>query len=281
MYLARCIDSILTQDYTNFELLLIDDGSTDSSGVVCDKYAQQDGRVRVYHKSNEGVSSARNVGIDNAQGELVVFVDSDDYVLPSFLSNYIGINVDLVIQGIVPNYELSFDFVLSKTSIDYVGNVADGLRLMIECQMLGSLCNKLFRRDIIVNNNIKLNSSYVYREDEEFLLRYLRFAKDIRCTTSAGYVYLIPTLSKYRGLHNLPVIYSMYQSVVTIYKGEANVVTDSYQSQLYQEWLSSCRSNWIEALNFFPQIMRVVGLRIVRVLPLKSVLRKLWEFIKK
>lgn len=79
-YLDRCIQSILSQTYTDFELLLINDGSTDSSGVICERYAEQDSRVRVFHKKNGGVSSARNMGLDNARGEWIGWVDSDDYV---------------------------------------------------------------------------------------------------------------------------------------------------------------------------------------------------------
>lgn len=79
-YLDKCIQSILGQTYSNLEVLLIDDGSTDSSGAICDKYAAQDSRVRVFHKPNGGVSSARNLGLDNARGEWVGWVDSDDYI---------------------------------------------------------------------------------------------------------------------------------------------------------------------------------------------------------
>ena len=79
-YLRRCIDSVLAQTYQDFELLLIDDGSKDSSGAICDEYAAQDARVRVFHKENGGVSSARNVGLDNARGEWITFVDADDWI---------------------------------------------------------------------------------------------------------------------------------------------------------------------------------------------------------
>ena len=84
-YLDQCIQSILSQTYTDFELLLIDDGSTDSSGVICDRYAEQDSRVRVFHKPNGGVSSARNIGLDNTKGEWITFLDSDDWIAPSML----------------------------------------------------------------------------------------------------------------------------------------------------------------------------------------------------
>lgn len=83
--LHYCIDSILEQTYTDFELILVDDGSTDKSGIVCDEYAKTDSRIRVFHNSNEGVSVARNCGIDNAKGEYICFVDSDDRLHAAFL----------------------------------------------------------------------------------------------------------------------------------------------------------------------------------------------------
>lgn len=84
-YLHRCVDSLLAQTFHDFEVLLIDDGSPDRSGEICDEYARQDSRIRVFHKENGGVSSARNLGLDNAKGEWICFVDSDDWVSEDFL----------------------------------------------------------------------------------------------------------------------------------------------------------------------------------------------------
>ena len=84
-YLPRCIESIQEQTLTDWELLLIDDGSTDNSGIICDGFAKEDSRIRVFHKPNGGVSSARNVGLDNARGEWLAFVDSDDEVDSDYL----------------------------------------------------------------------------------------------------------------------------------------------------------------------------------------------------
>ena len=83
LYLPKCIDSILCQTYTDFELLLIDDGSSDASGKICDMYKENDNRIRVCHKKNEGVSKARNLALNNALGEFVIFVDSDDWIEPN------------------------------------------------------------------------------------------------------------------------------------------------------------------------------------------------------
>ena len=81
--LHRCIDSILNQDYMDFELLLIDDGSKDTSGVICDEYAAKDARVRVIHKENSGVSASRNLALDEAKGEYLQFLDADDWITPN------------------------------------------------------------------------------------------------------------------------------------------------------------------------------------------------------
>ena len=102
-YLPQCIDSILAQTFTDFELILVNDGSKDCSGNICDEYAQKDSRIVVIHKENGGASSARNRGLDIAKGEWISFIDSDDYVTPNYLSNLISEAqancASLVIQG--------------------------------------------------------------------------------------------------------------------------------------------------------------------------------------
>ena len=82
-YLGKCVDSVLAQDIADMEVILVDDGSPDNSGAICDEYAEKDARVKVIHKENEGLSSARNAGLDIARGKYITFVDSDDYVLPN------------------------------------------------------------------------------------------------------------------------------------------------------------------------------------------------------
>ncbi|MBQ5852329.1 MAG: glycosyltransferase family 2 protein, partial [Lachnospiraceae bacterium] len=84
-YLERCVDSLINQTYENIEILLIDDGSKDNSGQMCDEYANKDSRITVYHKENGGLSDARNYGMDRAKGEYIIFIDSDDYVEPNMM----------------------------------------------------------------------------------------------------------------------------------------------------------------------------------------------------
>lgn len=93
-YIKTCIDSILTQSYKNLELILVDDGSPDNSGKIADQYAVKDGRVKVIHKQNAGVSAARNTGIDAATGDYICFVDGDDYVMPNYVELLLKLCVD-------------------------------------------------------------------------------------------------------------------------------------------------------------------------------------------
>ena len=95
--LRRCIDSILAQTYPNFELILVDDGSKDSSATIIDEYAAKDSRIIPIHQPNGGVSSARNAGLDNAYGDYVVFIDADDYITPPYLHEYQRNSEDLII----------------------------------------------------------------------------------------------------------------------------------------------------------------------------------------
>ena len=89
-YLPQCIDSILAQTFTDFELLLVDDGSPDRCGEICEEYAGKDTRIRVFHQANAGLSCARNTGLMNACGRYVTFIDSDDYVKPCYLESLYG-----------------------------------------------------------------------------------------------------------------------------------------------------------------------------------------------
>ena len=283
-YLRRCIDSILSQTFTDFELLLIDDGSKDSSGAICDEYAAKDNRVRVFHKENGGVSSARNLGLDNATGEWIAFVDSDDYVLPSYLATYVEIsseNVDLCIVGIIPDYSISSDYKITKTSFDYRGDVKDAMLLLNDCQMTGVLFNKLLKKSIIEEYKIRLNESFKFKEDEEFLFRYMTNIKTVIATIKETYIYIVPNWNKYNNIQNLPTNISMYDSVVKIYRGDTNIVTDFYQVLLYNEVLADIRANGCKNIRMLIKAFDTLGWRIFRPAPFKAICNKIFNFIRK
>ena len=112
-YLRQCVDSILNQTFTDFELLLVDDGSTDRSGAICDEYASLDARVKVFHTTNRGVSAARNLGIDKASAEWITFVDSDDWVEKSYLANFEKYSKDNYLI-LIQRYTMDYSFQENK-----------------------------------------------------------------------------------------------------------------------------------------------------------------------
>lgn len=190
-YLTQCIDSILRQDFTDFELLLIDDGSKDKSGFICDEYAQTDQRIKVFHKENGGVSSARNLGIDKTQGEFIAFIDSDDYVDSNYLSSLTNINADLVTTG----YETFGNDNNSTNRFSYKDNIYSGqtistcLSSVLNDTPVRSPWGKLYKNNIIKNNKIYFNTSLRIAEDTVFVQTYLLYCHTIAFQSGCPYHY--------------------------------------------------------------------------------------------
>src|SRR5690606_28111374 len=161
LFLKKCINSVLNQTFENFELLLINDGSTDKSGQICDDYSQKDERIKVFHKKNGGVSSARNFGIRNSSGKLLCFIDADDWIESDYLKNIISKNnADLVISNIKSINEkgVKFNSLHSKSEMRTENffvpdDFFDGNQFILS----NSPVAKTFKTDIIINNNIYFN----------------------------------------------------------------------------------------------------------------------------
>ena len=178
--LHRCVDSVLAQTFTNFELILINDGSIDESKKICDDYAKKDSRVVVIHKANGGVSSARNKGLDIAQGEWITFVDSDDYILNDFLQNF-TYNFDLEICGVQTFGECST--IDTPTKNEIINNrVKISEWLITDCRklyMVTPWC-KILKRKIIRDNKIYFNELLIRGEDTIFIYNYICFCNKLR-----------------------------------------------------------------------------------------------------
>ena len=181
--ISRCIESIINQEYRDFELLLIDDGSTDSSGTICDRYAAEDSRIRLIHKENTGVSETRNMALDLACGTYLQFLDSDDWITPNatrlFVEEAERYHCDMVISD--------FYRVVGKR-VAHKGDIDDDCVLTQEefsAHMLqnpadfyyGVLWNKLYRRDIVEKYHLRMNPEISWCEDFMFNLEYIRHAE--------------------------------------------------------------------------------------------------------
>lgn len=177
-YLKRCIDSILAQTFTDFELLLIDDGSTDNSGEVCDEYVKKDNRIKVFHKINGGVSSSRNLGLDNSKGQYITFVDSDDYVsfaiLEILLNKLFEFNADIsacCAYRLNKERKEEMNFV-KKDDIIYSPNILQ--QRIFQFRQESAVWNKLYKREVIGNTRFQ------GKTNEEILFNYKCFLKSNR-----------------------------------------------------------------------------------------------------
>lgn len=243
-YLRSCLDSVLSQSFTDFELLLIDDGSTDGSSAICDEYAAKDSRVVVFHKRNEGVSSARNLGLDNAHGEWVVFCDSDDIVLKHWLSCFDGLKndeSDVLCQGIEFNTLRRGEHNVINRGIDFSGNMKNAVEALYENDVLGYLVSKAFRRQTIEDNRLRFQQAFNYHEDEDFFLRYALVCRGMTSVAVPGYVYFEPDWRKYtkRIQNRYQLFKSKWEAIYKLYGDVSYKVAMSYLNDYSYNFLLS------------------------------------------
>ena len=187
-YIKKCVDSILSQTFTDFEVLLIDDGSPDHSGDICDKYASTHDCIKVFHKNNGGVSSARNVGLENALGDWITFIDADDFVSPTFIEHlYQEIinhpDIDFVQAGCL-RYENGI--ISTENSYNYTYSED---KILLFNKLRGLTFSKMFRRDIILQYNLLFDTQMKVTEDLVFTLDYASYVSKYSFISETGYYY--------------------------------------------------------------------------------------------
>ena len=192
-YLPKCMDSLLAQTYDHFEVLLIDDGSPDKCPEICDRYAAQDARVKVFHKQNGGQSTARNLGLDNAKGEYIAFVDSDDYVSPFYLERlYRRLtedHTDLAVCGYQEIKQNDLDH--PKTMAQKDGVVGQETVWRWESEgfylLATSLVNKLFKAEAWKELRLKEGK---YAEDSLAFTEYMKHVRTVSVISEPLYFYV-------------------------------------------------------------------------------------------
>ena len=199
-YLPKCLDSIIAQTYTNWEAILVDDGSLDNCGEICDKYAKKDSRFKVIHKTNSGVSVARNCGIDNASGEWIIFVDSDDFATPDYVNSLF----ETINNGEKP-FGMTGMTKISKTGEPVQKNDTTTIYTLDrnECIELlfdysngywGYICGKIYNKNLLNEHNIRFREGIYFNEDRLFCFEYLSILNEnekIVIDTQAYYYYVI------------------------------------------------------------------------------------------
>ena len=201
-YLSRCIDSILNQKYKNIEIVCVNDGSTDGSKKILDEYAKKDIRIKVIHKQNAGVSTARNIGIKESSMPIIAFVDSDDYIQDDMYEKMITLMREENLDCVCCDYKNVYsDRIVNKNS-RFINQILYGkeIREKIVRGIIGffdtnndcltSVCNRLFVKDILVQNNIQFDKNRNYGEDWLFCIEYYRVINSIGFINENLYSYV-------------------------------------------------------------------------------------------
>ena len=193
-YLPTCLDSILKQTGFELEIILVDDGSTDTSSKICDEYSKRDSRIRILHESNRGVSVARNTGVSCATGEYVAFVDSDDELVPDAYqtcASYIeeNLDVDCLIYGYyVIKYQKSYS-ITSKTGIYTRSDFGEVYTELLLSFLINSPCNKIYRREVISSSGAYFPKDMALGEDLIYNNRYLQNCQQVAVLDKVLYNY--------------------------------------------------------------------------------------------
>ena len=209
-YLYRCINSILAQEYTDLEILLIDNGSTDSSGSICDTYASEYSNISAYHIENHGVGSARNFGLAKAQGEFICFVDADDYLegnLFSDVESQLDSQLDLLVFSYYNSIEQNLSEITRSAKIlptEGKKDKSDFIALFQELcltDMMYTVWNKIYRRKFLEEHQIVFES-YELGEDVRFNLNVYQHVNTVFLVKSCYYVYISGRVDSAMGQYN-------------------------------------------------------------------------------
>lgn len=194
-YIGKAIESVLSQSYQDWELIVVNDGSPDKSRDIASAYAENDGRIKILDKENGGLSDARNYGLINASGEFVHFFDSDDWIEPDFYSTLLTSikDYDLVVSGYKVDSQISVN-----ERCRYNGNLRDciGNTLCdLVCKYLNFAWNKLFRKSFLLANRLNYEKGLYRIEDSEFMSRFLKYNPRVILINYSGYHYRIGNMS--------------------------------------------------------------------------------------
>lgn len=196
-YLDRCLKSILSQDFSSYEVILVDDGSTDSSSDICDRYSLLDKRFVCKHKQNGGVSSARNCGLSMAEGEYVMFVDSDDALAKNALSTFYDTACNSSPDFIMGAYDVYTDNVYDRTCGPQTSSLFNKEKMSVffektvgeTGELFRSPWAKLYRRSVILDNSLGFNEALSYAEDKLFVYGFLNHAESAASVDVPVYEY--------------------------------------------------------------------------------------------
>lgn len=251
-YLLKCIESILDQDYKHIELLLIDDGSSDNSGKICDDYAQENSGIRVFHKKNGGVSSARNFGLENALGKYIWFVDADDWIEKNCIGNLISELEKNDLDALQIGYNSVIDNLLVPFDNKYwvTTDILSPEEYVNPRLFIGAVCGTLFKRTLVTTHNIRFEENICLAEDQLFFLSIFKYSSRVKRINIIVYYYLRHDKSATYNSNEVLLYASMNQLINFQHYDTFQLYCDYLLNFLFLEWiklpLKSILSNRLE-----------------------------------
>lgn len=279
-YLYKCIHSILLQTFTDFELLLVNDGSIDNSDRICKEFANNDKRVRYFYQNNAGPSVARNKGIEESRGSYLLFVDADDYIEPEMF-NYmvhtaIKENIDFMICGLILDRFIERKIIssevkyLQKRHIINNKNIADNIIDLFENEAINGPCGKLYRTELIKANNLKMNELIHLQEDLLFNVEYIAQIQSLYVSEKCFYHYEVKnenSLTRKYTPNKFDMLNQVHDQIVSYYMNYSIKKKETLQKiyylfvkNVYSCFLDlfheKCMLNKREKLSFIQQIIQ-------------------------
>lgn len=259
-YLVDCLNSIIEQDETIYEVIIIDDGSSDSSYEIVKKYEHIYDKIKIQKKENGGVSSARNLGIELAEGEFMAFVDSDDMLYPNSLSKRIAEarNCDFLISSYIEiNNEEGECIQNIQPDNDYtIWEKQEMMKELYRGKIIGYqgyVWNKIFRTDIIKKNNIKFDESLFYNEDRLFVLQYLVYCNTIHYSNTIVYQYRLDSNGAMAKTNKIDdVLYDKVRTEFDAFEKMEKILIEEEQTAFYYCYLQK----FYQYTNFYQHSLR-------------------------
>lgn len=250
----RCLDSVLKQTFQDYECIVIDDGSTDNSPKILDEYACLDSRFKIIHKKNNGVSSARNHGIEYARGQYVVFIDSDDYVSEKYLEHFNLCSDDLIISGVNIINEIEISKIEVPHQFKLYNDISDIMNDCINATFLRAPWSKAFKKSLLLEYIIQFNPNIHFAEDYIFNLTFLKYAKSVSLIPYSDYYYFAPPENKIYKFNTYEYIFTVkeYLNIIKSLSIEDCILSKEIQinkTLLYSKYYQYCSS--LKSKDFF------------------------------
>lgn len=266
-YIEKCLKSLIYQDYNNLEIILIDDGSSDNGIYICEQIKKIDDRIKIIKKQNEGVSVARNIGVQAATGEYIVFVDADDWLEKNAVSYLVKLCLKNQAECAMANYFINQDSTQKIVTQEYCFFKKDSFQFFFEKKMPTAVWAKIFKRNIITDNFIEFPRDIYVGEDLVFLVNYL--GKSNRCAFGTEPVYHYRISGK------------------NSYAAELNKAIESKSTYLYPEKMKTEIEAWkivievcegtIETGILYAKLLGIVSTQLVLIYLDQKVKERYWE----